>query len=46
MQPASGTILMKKTTCFLLAMMTLSGAKAIEGWPTGVREVRYRSEAD
>ncbi len=37
---------MKKTTCFLLAMLTLSGAKAIDGWPTGVREVRYRSDAD
>jgi len=37
---------MNKTTCFLLAMLTLSSAKAIDGWPSGVREVRYPSDAD
>ena len=37
---------MKKTTCFILAMLTVSGTKAVDGWPAGVREVRYPSTAD
>ena len=37
---------MQKTTWFLLAVLAVSGAKAVDDWPDGVREIRYPSSAD
>ena len=37
---------MKTTTFFLLLALCTSHASAIDGWPDGIREVRYPSSAD
>ena len=37
---------MKTTICFLLLTLCTINTMAIDGWPSGVREVRYRSSAD
>ena len=37
---------MKTTICFLLLTLCTISSHAIDGWPAGVREIRYPSDAD
>ena len=37
---------MKTTACFLLLTLCTISTRAVDGWPAGVREVRYPSNAD